>query len=175
MIRQDELFAAGRYNKPHGIHGELSLSLVDEYDLEVGQCVVSEIDGLFVPFFISSVRPKTADTVLVRVDGITDENEAMMLANKTMYLLRGDYAADGDSEAHGIFLDDLNDAEVYDRQWGYIGRVSGYDDRTENILLLVSRPDGDTVALPMVEEFVDNYDSIARQLYMNLPEGILEL
>ena len=64
MIRLSEIAEVGRFNKPHGIKGEISVSINTDIDLNDVKCVIVPIDGIFVPFFLQTVRPKTADTSL---------------------------------------------------------------------------------------------------------------
>lgn len=172
MIHNDELIYAGRYNKPHGIHGELSLSFDVDVDPVPGLCLVSEIDGINVPFFVDTVRPKGAGTVLVRIDGMASEQDAALLANKEVYLLKRDCEALGLEETEGFFLDDLVGMTVADTEWGTIGEVVGYDDRTANLLIEIRRPDGSTVSVPMADEFVVDFNPDEHLLLMNLPEGL---
>ena len=71
MILRDELIAIGRYNKPHGVAGEISATIdVDIDTLKELSCLVSDIDGIFVPFFVNSCRPKSQETVLLTIDGM---------------------------------------------------------------------------------------------------------
>lgn len=176
MIRNDELLAIGRYAKPHGIHGELALTLSGEQEPEAGCCVVCCIDGINVPFFVESVRPKSSETVLVTLEGISDEREADMLANKTAYMLRRECSTvEDDTDTEGFFLDDMIEADVFDIEWGYLGKIESYDDRTVNLLLNIRRVDGSLLTVPVADEFISSYDPDTRRLEMNLPEGILEL
>ena len=92
MITRDELIAIGHYNKPHGVAGELSATV--DVDLEVLRglsCLVSDIDGIFVPFFVNAIRPKSVDTMLLTIDGIENEKEAARLVNRDIYALKRDY------------------------------------------------------------------------------------
>ena len=77
MITREELIEIGHYNKPHGLSGEISATVDVELDaLQSLSCLVSEMDGIFVPFFVNSLRPKTSETVLLTIDGIDNEQEA---------------------------------------------------------------------------------------------------
>ena len=70
MIKRSELRPVGTLLKTHGIDGEIVVQLTADVDLEALQCIVLEIDGIFVPFFPTSVRPKSAETDLVSIDGV---------------------------------------------------------------------------------------------------------
>ena len=92
MITRDELIAIGHYNKPHGVAGEISATLdVDVDVLRALSCLVSEIDGIFVPFCVNALRPKTADSVLMTIDGITSELEVARLVNNDIYALKREF------------------------------------------------------------------------------------
>ena len=70
MITREELIAIGHYNKPHGVAGEISATIdVDADALRELSCLVSEVDGIYVPFFINSCRSKSSETVLLTIDG----------------------------------------------------------------------------------------------------------
>ena len=53
MITREELIRIGRFNKPHGVKGELSFTFTDDvFDRTECSYIVCEIDGIFVPFFV---------------------------------------------------------------------------------------------------------------------------
>ena len=63
MIERDELIKIGRFNKPHGVKGELSFTFTDDvFDRTDCPYIVCEIDGIFVPFFIEEYRFKSDTT-----------------------------------------------------------------------------------------------------------------
>ena len=71
MIRREELILVGHYNKPHGVAGEISATIDVDCDvLQELSCLVSDMDGIYVPFFVNDCRVKNADTVLLSIDGI---------------------------------------------------------------------------------------------------------
>ena len=58
---------------------------------------------------------------------------------------------------------------------GIIGKVSGIDDNTANVLLIVERRDGSEIYLPLAEDFIDAIDDDNRTLRMTVPEGLLSI
>jgi 16S rRNA processing protein RimM len=89
MITRDELISIGHYNKPHGVAGEISATVDVDFDvLRSLSCLVSEVDGIFVPFFVNACRPKSGQTVLLTIDGINNETEATLLVNADIYALK---------------------------------------------------------------------------------------
>ncbi len=94
MITREEISLIGKFNKPHGINGEISATINAPLDVkEDCSCIVCDIEGIFVPFFINEVRRKSQDNLLITVDGINNEQDAMTLVNRDIYALSRDYNA----------------------------------------------------------------------------------
>ena len=92
MITRNQLISIGHYNKPHGVYGEISATLdIDISFLNEFKCLVSDIDGIFVPFFITELRTKNVSTALLKIDGIKNEDEAGLLVNKEIFVLKNEY------------------------------------------------------------------------------------
>lgn len=61
MITKDEISAVGTLQKTHALKGELNMLLdIDSEYLTSGNPAIIEIDGIYVPFYAESVRPKGA-------------------------------------------------------------------------------------------------------------------
>ena len=49
MIRKEEVYKIGIFNKPHGIHGELSFTFMDDiFDRVEAEYLICLLDGIFV-------------------------------------------------------------------------------------------------------------------------------
>ena len=171
MIKQSELTSIGTFVKPHGIKGELSAETdLDSQEISALKCVVLDMDGIYVPFFV--------DTVLLKLDGVDSETEAKEYAGKEIYTLRTEVAdddADGDENGDGLYAADLEGFEMKDAENRTIGVIRDYDDSTPNVLLIVESPDGRTLYLPFADEFFLDIDPDGMTVTMDLPEGITDL
>jgi len=176
MITRDELIAIGRYNKPHGVSGEISATI--DVDVEVLQglsCLVSDIDGIFVPFFVNSCRPKTSETVLLTIDGIGNETEAARLVNHDIYALKRDYRSESDNvDADGYPLDFFIGFELRDSDNTVVGEISDVDEQTENAMFIVG-VDGGELMVPANDDLIVEFDLDSKVMVMDLPEGLLDL
>lgn len=178
MILEQDLVEAGKFNKPHGINGEISVTLHEDFDLNDVKCIVMSVDGIYVPFFIKSLRVRNADTYLIMIDGINDETKAQFFTNKPFFILESDLPEtenDEDDESDGFYLNDMIGFKVEDSRLGYIGHVSDINDQTENILFIVERDNGEEVYIPAVDEFIIDVNPESKTVTTNLPEGIVEL
>lgn len=167
------LTPAGEFNKPHGIKGEISVSFDPRVDVGALKCVVAEVNGLFVPFFIDAIRSRGADAVLLTIDGITDENEAKLLSRKPLYLLNGDAALAADDEDDGFYAEDLVGFSALDEDGAVIGKIAGVDSTTANVLFVIDRPDGSEALVPVADEFIDGIDPESATITLRLPDGLL--
>lgn len=167
------LTPAGEFNKPHGIKGEISASFDPRVDVGALKCVVAEVNGLFVPFFIDAIRSRGADAVLLTIDGITDENEAKLLSRKPLYLLNGDAALAADDEDDGFYAEDLVGFSALDEDGAVIGKIAGVDSTTANVLFVIDLPDGSEALVPVADEFIDGIDPESATITLRLPDGLL--
>ena len=94
MILREELIEIGIYNKSHGIAGEISASFLCELGYVASfSCLVTEIEGIFVPFFVESSRGKGSNSLLLKLEGINDEVGAKQMTNKPIYVKKSEYEA----------------------------------------------------------------------------------
>lgn len=180
MITRDMLCVAGRFNKPHGIKGEISVTLspeAEDADLASVKCIFVEMEGIMVPFFISSLRPKTAGTSLVTMEGIDSEEKLRPFVNRDFCLLRSDLPEpEGlDPYAEGFYASDFIGFEAEDTRLGHLGTITDVNDVTDNVLFVITRPGGGEILVPVADELIDGIDIEGRRLLTSLPEGIVDL
>ena len=176
MITREELIAIGHYNKPHGVAGEISASFDVELDvLSSLSCLVSDIDGIYVPFFVNACRTKTAETVLLTIDGITNEHEATLLVNHDIYALKREFTAVSDeADADGYPLDFFIGYELRDVDGATVGTIVDVDEQTENAIFIIEREDTELM-VPANDDLIVEFDTDKQVMVMDLPEGLLDL
>lgn len=178
MIKRSELTPVGTFGKPHGINGEISALWDSDADPAEVRCIVLDTDGIYVPFFINSTRPKSTDSILLTIDGITDEHTAKSLTNKTIFALTEDIDAllpPSEDDEEGFYAADLIGFYIYTTDGHPIGKICDIEDRTENVLFIVARPDGSTAYIPVADEYIAGIDTDKSRLVMDLPDGLIDL
>lgn len=183
MITKSQLKPVGTFLKPHGINGEITLERdYDDIDFEEFSCLIAEMDGIFVPFFIEGVRQKGTDTDLITIDGISNETLAATLANKTAYVLQSELseirrrdAQEEQEEEDGFYADDFIGFDVMTEQGQTLGKIVDIDDSTANFLFVVETPTEAQLLIPIAEEFIFAIDREDKILILSLPEGLLDL
>lgn len=175
MITSSELYPAGRLGKPHGINGEVTALIPGEIDIDELKCIVLDIDGIFVPFFIDQWRTKSGESVLLKLEGISNEIQAKALSNKEIYILHEDMAKMGLEEEvnEGFYTADVIGFTLYDSDGSLVGEVTDYDDQTDNVLLLVKLSDGREVYVPLADDLLTGFDAENKTITLDLPTGII--
>lgn len=176
MIQREELILIGHYNKPHGVVGEISATVDVDFDvLQSLSCLVSEIEGIYVPFFVNACRPKTTETVLLTIDGIANEQMASRLVNHDIFALKRDFSdASEDADADGYPLDYFIGFELRDSDGSRVGEITDVDEQTENAIFIVDR-DGTELMVPANDDLIVEFDIDKRLMVMDIPEGLLDL
>lgn len=178
MISQKELKEVGKFQKTHALKGELNALLdIDPDYLTEGNAIVVDVDGIFVPFYASSVRTKGSHSYLVKLDGIDSEEEAKGFVNKTIYALRSQLAPFLDLDEEEIYDDDdLEGYQIIDADSDEtIGKIIHVDSSTENVLFVLETQDGEEAFVPAVDDFITEIDDDDKIVKMNLPEGLIDL
>ena len=177
MIKASELTAIGAIVKPHGVKGEMVISMRDDrIDIGRTECIVMDMDGIYVPFFIENVRQKGRESFIIAIDGIDSDTKASEFTGKTVYALRDHMAATSDDDADdGFYASDLIGFKALKPDGSTTGTITDIEDSTLNVLAIILTADGRTVYMPLAEEFITDIDPDSRTITFDAPEGIESL
>lgn len=176
MIPQSELVEIGSFTKPHGLRGEMSAVFDTDEVISVvedARHLFVELDGLMVPFTILSYRPKGSESLLLTLKGIGTQDFASRLTNKPIYL-EASLLPDNSDDDDTLYLEDLVGFTILTSD-GPVGKITGYDDSTENLLFEVEAKNGSEVLVPAVGEMISDIDENSLTVTMDLPEGLFSL
>ena len=170
MIKQDDLFPVGQIQKPHGVKGELAFSFnTDVFDRDDCCFFFLEMDSIFVPFFVKEYRFKSQNSGFINFEDIDNEDEARELCGKTIFIQKKFMTE--------ISNENLSDVRYFigfeiidDKNKISLGKITVVNDGTANILFEL--PD---FLIPFSEEYITNIDHSKQQIFMQLPEGLLDL
>ena len=173
MIKKEEVYKIGLFNKPHGIHGELQFTFTDDiFDRVDCDYLICLLDGIFVPFFIEEYRFRSDSTALVKLEGIDTAERARMFTNVEVYfpVKHAEEAEDGELSWNffvGFRMEDVRHGEL--------GEVVEVDTTTVNTLFVVEQEDGEELLVPAQEEFKVEINQEKKLITVELPEGLLNL
>jgi 16S rRNA processing protein RimM len=172
MIRKEGVYKIGLFNKPHGIHGELSFTFTDDiFDRADCDYLICQLDGIFVPFFIEEYRFRSDSTALIKLEGIDTTERARMFTNVEVYFPARfvEEATPGD-----LSWDFFVGFRMEDVQHGALGEIVDVDTTTVNTLFVVEK-DGEELLVPAQEAFIVGVDQEQKLVTVDLPEGLLSL
>ena len=173
MIKKEEVYKIGLFNKPHGIHGELQFTFTDDiFDRVDCDYLICLLDGIFVPFFIEEYRFRSDSTALVKLEGIETAERARMFTNVEVYfpVKHAEEAEDGELSWNffvGFRMEDVRHGEL--------GEVVEVATATVNTLFVVEQEDGEELLIPAQEEFIVEINQEKKLITVELPEGLLNL
>ena len=172
MIKREDVYKIGVFNKPHGIHGELSFTFTDDiFDRVEAEYLICLLDGIFVPFFLEEYRFRSDSTALVKLEGVDTAERARMFTNVEVYFPAKHVEDAGPGE---LTWDLFVGFRVEEVNHGDLGEVTEVDTATINTLFVVDHQ-GEELLIPAQEEFIQNIDQKHKIITMDLPEGLLAL
>ena len=173
MIKKEEVYKIGLFNKPHGIHGELQFTFTDDiFDRVDCDYLICLLDGIFVPFFIEEYRFRSDSTALVKLEGIDTAERARMFTNVEVYfpVKHAEEAEDGELSWNSSSVSAWK--TFVTASWAKWFEV---DTATVNTLFVVEQEDGEELLVPAQEEFIVEINQEKKLITVELPEGLLNL
>lgn len=172
MIKREEVYKIGMFNKPHGIHGELSFTFTDDvFDRMEAEYLICLLDGIFVPFFLEEYRFRSDSTALVKLEGVDTAERARMFTNVEVYF---PVRHDEELGMGDLTWDYFIGFRIEDASHGDLGEVTEVDTATINTLFVVDHQ-GEELLIPAQEDFIVDIDRENRRITMRLPEGLMLL
>ncbi|MDR0542203.1 MAG: ribosome maturation factor RimM [Dysgonamonadaceae bacterium] len=172
MITREDLVKIGKFNKPHGIKGELSFSYADDsFGNSAKPFLICELDGIFVPFRLEEYRFTSGSAALVKLKTIDSGDKARRLANHDVYFPKNQIQTSNEAmSAWDFFLG----FTVIDEKTGEIGVISEIDDATLNTLFIVQRKD-EELLIPAAEDMITHIDETKKKIHVTLPDGLFTI
>lgn len=172
MINKEELFPVGKVCKAHSLQGEVVCEFTDfSFDENDADFLVIDLGSFLVPFFLEEYRFKNDIAAIVKFEGVESEADANKLVGKSIYL---PLTFKSGLTHENITWKDFVGFHVYDKHVGELGEIAYVDESTANILFVVLYR-GEEVYIPAVEEFVLDIQLDKKNIYMDLPEGLLAM
>ena len=145
----DPRVVVGRIGKPFGLGGQVYVFTDPDLDgsIEVGRTYFAEAHGSLE---VLEARTQKGRTV-VAFDGVDSREDAEALRG-TVLTVQADVVELGEDM---ILVADLKGRQVVDANGDLVGVVETVVDGYAHDYLVVARPDGGSVQLPMVEALLD--------------------
>jgi 16S rRNA processing protein RimM len=168
----DFCYKIGLVMKPHGLKGEVTISLddisTDFSNLE--SIFIEEKENRLVPLFISSASLK-GEKAFVKFEDVDTIEEALKISKKALYLPKSTRPKSGKGE---FYDDEIQGFEVTDEISGPLGKVTDVIQTGANRLLEVDY-NGKEILIPINSPLIISINKSKRTISVNLPDGFLEI
>ena len=188
-LTTDDLQQIAQVLKSNGTDGELVMSFrtIAPEDINLEEPVFIVFDGLPVPFYIESFTKRGNSKALVRLTGISCQDDVDEISGKAVYI--EDSAApelsleeDGFAALVGWMLltpeapdqigDDNPSGDVMSSNFYEVGEITDFIDIPNNPCIEVETENG-AVMLPLHEDLILSIDPEYQEIIMRIPEGLL--
>lgn len=163
----------GRVKDAHGVKGELFIQLFAgeaawlEKLKEIRLINADAQDSLRV-LSAKSVRFHK-NGLIAKTEEVRDRNEAESLRG-WLFEIPEDFLVSEKGDA--IYLREIDGFRVFTQAQGEVGTVAGFGSNGVQDLIVVKTARGD-FEIPFVEAFIVKMDDAAREIHLDLPEGLL--
>lgn len=172
-MTKEDCYLLGKITKTHGLKGELAIWLDVDYPEEYEELdsVLLEIKGELVPHFVEEIQIRPNKSI-IKFEDIDTIEAASKLVNCDIYLPEDNLPELEDDDQ--FYYHEIINYDVVDEVKGKLGKVLAvYTSERQDLIAM--QYEGKEVLIPIDDDIVKTVDREKKELYTNLPEGLLEI
>ncbi len=171
-MTKEECFNLGYISRRVGNKGELAFILdVDTPSRYTKlESVFVEINKSLIPFFIKKIII-SRNFATVTIDGIETVEGADEMVGSGLYLPLSFLPPLKEKK---FYFHELNGFKVIDKNYGEIGIIQSVLDFPQQAIFQIIK-DKNEILIPAKEEFIISIDRTKKELYLNAPEGLIDI
>lgn len=171
-MKLEDHFRIGTVTKTRGLKGELQVYVDFDglADIEFN-AVFMDIAGKLVPYFVSNIKYPQANTAYLFLEDIDHIDKASPLVKKDIYLPN---KLMPEKDPDDFTLMDLEGFIAIDETHGELGEITDVTEYPQQVIATVHY-EGREVLFPLNTEFIKGIDIEGGELYLDLPEGLLDV
>jgi 16S rRNA processing protein RimM len=168
----DACYKIGYIMKPHGLKGEVTISLDPEApdDLSNVETVFVEIRKKLLPFSIEGISLRGSKAFL-KLEEVDTPEQAQDISKSSLYLPKSSRPKSGRGE---FYDDEVIGFEVVDTATGPLGKITEVVQAGPNKLLSVAYQ-GREVLVPLNSPFIESVNKTRKKITVSLPDGFLDI
>jgi 16S rRNA processing protein RimM len=168
----NEYFKIGKLAATFGTDGQMVLqhTLGKKTSLKGMEAFfIEETNDSFLPYFITSAKIKNDRDIIIAVEGIDTKEAARFLLKKEVWLAERDFKKFAASSAPISFLGFM----IIENQ-KELGEILEVIEQPHQVLCRIMI-EGKEALIPVHENSLEKVDKKNKKLYVNLPEGLLDV
>ena len=168
----DNYFRIGSILKARGLKGEVQLYVDFDNlpDIDI-QTVFIDIAGKLIPYFVESIKYPQKNTAYLYLEDIDTIEKATPLVKKDVYLSNKQKPKKKKAE---FTLKDLLGFTAIDENEGELGKINAINEFPQQLIASVTYKDCE-VLFPLNEEIIKGIDVVKSIVFIDLPDGLLEI
>ena len=175
-MQLDETYQLGYIIKTHGLRGYVVAHFdVDDTKayskLKTVYLTLAGAPTKLVEHHVEKVQPQTGSKVLLKLRGIERIEEAEPLRGSQLHLPLTQLPELEDDQ---FYFHDVIGFTVVDENLGVLGTVENFYELPQQDMLAM-RYQGQEVLIPVVDELVSHASQEKKEIYVNLPDGLLDV
>ena len=172
-MKQDELFQLGKIVRTFGSKGEVVFQIDAELFSRIKklESVYLKINENLVPFFIELIQPKAKGQAMVKFLDVDCTEDASLLAGCDIFIPTAMVPKQKGAQINSVEIEGYT---VIDANRGETGTVRAVLEMPQQALLAIDF-NGKEILVPIVDEIVKKIDSKTKTIYIEAPEGLIEL
>lgn len=170
---KESCYLLGYVVKTHGLKGEISVFLDVDYpqDYDELDSVFVETKGQLIPYIVTKINIQQKGKAIVKLETIDNIDVAQTIVGSSLYLPEDVL---DDLEDGGFYYHQIMGYTIVDKTLGKLGQVRTiYTPNAQDLIAMDY--EGNEILIPIVDEIVDKANHESREIYVNLPEGLLEI
>lgn len=169
----DDCYQLGYIVRTHGVKGQVVAYFDVDYpeDYEELESVFLQMNGKLVPFFIDALDLQPNGRIIIKFEDVNAIAEAEKLKNVPLYLPLNNLP---ELEEDQFYFHEIIGYTVHDEQLGELGTVKEIYEMPYQDLMAMDYK-GVEVLIPVQDELILRADKTTQKLYVNLPEGLVDI
>ncbi|GAB4491607.1 MAG: ribosome maturation factor RimM [Saprospiraceae bacterium] len=178
-MAENQYVNIGYTKKTHGIAGELKLVIEDRFleDFLKNERIFLDVKGAKVPYFVANVRGK--GEMILKLEEVDSRESAFVLQSREVYLREQDLIPEHKRELEIEEEETLEYEHVagfllVDKTAGEIGLIEEVLEMPQQEMAFLKYKNR-VVLIPLNAQFVTSIDEKGKKVFMDLPEGLLDV
>ncbi len=170
---KEECFYLGKIVSKFSFKGEVLIKLdTDEPEEYTGmESVFVDYNENLVPFFIERSGLHRSTLLRVKFEDVDSEEDAEDIMKCDVYLPLSQLPElDGDK----FYFHEIIGFTVEDIHYGTVGKITAINDSTAQSRFEIDK-NGQQVLIPLNDEFIEKLDKKNKIIFVNTPEGLIDL
>jgi 16S rRNA processing protein RimM len=171
-MKTEECFRIGSILKTKGLKGEMQIYVdFDDLDAIKFDAVFIDMAGKMIPYFVQSIKYLQKSNAYLFLEDIDTIEKASLLVRRDIYLPNKLKPKKKKAE---FSLNDVKGFLAIDETHGELGEITEVQEYPQQLIATVNYQNKE-VLFPLNVDIIKGIDIEANEIYIDLPEGLLDV